>query len=342
MVMPMVKIFFFVVSILGVAVAIARWPHPTQAWSPSDAGQTVIASVGTRSITLRDLEQAAALPLYQADQQRHAMLRAALQDMIDDDLLSNEANRRGITVAQLLEQATQSKDIARLANLPAPVKRLSPGTAQGRADQHGLQEQRRIRQALIVALRRQVAIQITLPPPDPPRLSVSADDDPSIGPDSAPVTIVEFSDFQCPYCKLSVPVAKEILRQYPHQVKMVYRDYPGPNHPHAVQAAEAAQCAGEQGQFWDYHDLLFNRQVAGGGWDFAALAGELKLDSGAFGSCLEAGRYREEVMKDLRDGLKLGVSSTPTFFVNGRPLVGAHSFADFKAVIDPLLGAAPE
>jgi protein-disulfide isomerase len=199
------------------------------------------------------------------------------------------------------------------------------------------QQQARLRQALLVALRRQATIHINFPAPEPPILSVSADDDPSVGPANAPVTIVEFSDFQCPYCKLSVPLIKEILAKYPGKVKVVYRDYPGPNHPHAQQAAEAAQCAGDQGKFWEYHDSLFDRQAPGTGWNFTELAKESGLNQDAFATCLNTGRYREEVAKDLHDGFKLGVTSTPTFFINGRPLVGARPLAEFQAVIDRLL-----
>lgn len=329
---------------IGVALVIISVFGSVQTATSPDSKKVVVASVGGRQITLKELEQAAALSLYQADQQRNATLRKALQDMIDEELLMNEATRKGITVAQLLEDASRSRDIARLANLPAPVKRLNPDTTPASGNHggaHDLQEQARIRQALLVSLRRQAHIRITLPDQAAPVLSVSSDDDPSIGPSDAPITIIEFSDFQCPYCKLSVPIIKEVLQQYRGKVRVVYRDYPGPNHPYALQAAEAAQCAGDQGRFWDYHDLLFSRQVSDGGWDFAALGNELKLDSLAFATCLETRRYREEVMTDLRDGLRLGIFSTPTFFVNGRPLLGARAFADFKALIDPLLEYEP-
>jgi protein-disulfide isomerase len=106
---------------------------------------------------------------------------------------------------------------------------------------------------------------------------------------------------------------------------MIYRDFPGPNHPNALQAAEAARCAGEQGMEWD----------------FLSLAKELALQPNAFDSCLHAGRFREEITKDLHEGLKLGITSTPTFFINGRPLVGAHPLADFRALIDAHLGRQP-
>ncbi len=320
------------------------WSFQAYEPEPTTSGNPVVATVGIRSITLREVEQAAALSLYQADQQRSQLLHQALQRKIEETLLATEASRKGVSVSQLLAEASQSESVARLANLPAPVKRLSRGTTQDSPSHgaaHDLQEQTRIRQALLVSLRRNTDIRITLPPQEPPILTVSVDDDPSIGPVDAPVTIVEFSDFQCPYCQKSVGVLKELRRLYGEQLRMVYRDYPGPNHPYAPQAAEAAQCAGEQGKYWEYHDILFDRQTPGKGWDFSALAKELGLQPDTYATCLSTGRYREEVAKDLQDGLKLGITSTPTFFVNGRPLVGAQPFAEFQAVIDRLLKQQP-
>ena len=202
------------------------------------------------------------------------------------------------------------------------------------------QEESRVRQALLVSLRRQADVHLHLPGTEPPVLPVATDDDPSVGPSGAPITIIEFSDFQCPYCQKSVGALKELRRLYGDRIRIVYRDYPGPNHPQANPAAEAAQCAGDQGKFWEYHDALFDHQ--GTGWDYEALARDLGLQTGEFSACLNTGRYREEVIKDLQDGLTLGIASTPTFFINGRPLVGARPMADFTAIIDRLLQKAEQ
>jgi protein-disulfide isomerase len=321
-----------------------RWPLQAYEQKPTASGNPVVATVGTNSITLREVEQAAALSLYHADQQRSQLLQQALQRKVEETLLAAEASRKGMSVSQLLTEATQSESVARLADLPGPIKRLSLGATQN-SPSHGasqdLQEQARIRQALLVSLRRKTDIHIALPPTEPPILTVSVDDDPSIGPVDAPITIVEFSDFQCPYCQKSVGILKELRHLYGEKIRMVYRDYPGPNHPYASQAAEAAQCAGEQRKYWEYHDILFDRQTPGKGWDFPALATELGLQPDTFATCLNTGRYREEVAKDLQDGFTLGITSTPTFFINGRPLVGANPLAEFQAVIDRLLTQQP-
>lgn len=316
-----------------------------QPLSTKPAASAVAATVDGHSIAMHEVELAAAIPLYQLDQQRSQLLHQALQQKIEDLLLNAEASRKGISVSQLLNDAAQSESTARLANLPPPVRRLNSSASRkdlNRESEEDLQTQARIRQALLISLRRKADIHITMTPPKPPILSVSTDDDPTIGPADAPVTIVEFSDFQCSYCRKSVEVLKELRRDYSEKIRLVYRDYPGPNHPYAAQAAQAAQCAGDQGKFWAYHDLLFARQMPGTGWDFSELAKELDMSPDAFAACINTGRYREEVAKDLQDGLTLGITSTPTFFVNGRPLIGARPAADFKALIDAVLAESTQ
>ena len=322
---------------LVISLTTVGWQFRTAGPETASSDDPVVATVGNRSITLREVKQTVALPLYLADQQRNQLLQQAIQNTIDEELLQSEASRKGITVAQLLEEASQSEPIARLANLPAPVKRLGLGLG----DSLDTQEQARIRQALLVYLHRKTDVRITLPNLEPPTLAVSTQGHPSIGPDPAPVTIVEFSDFQCPYCQQSVHVLKELRNLYGDKIRLVYRDYPGPNHPYALQAAEAAHCAGEQGKFWEYHDRLFDRQTAGQGWDFASLANELGLQQKTFENCLKSGHFRDQIIKDLQDGLTLGITSTPTFFINGRPLVGAQPLAAFQALIDRLLEQPP-
>ncbi|HEX2523570.1 MAG TPA: thioredoxin domain-containing protein, partial [Terriglobia bacterium] len=302
------------------------------------SGDPVVAIVDDRSITLREAEKAVALPLYLVETQRQQLLHQAIQRLIDEQLLEAEASRKGVSLPQLLEEASQSESIARLASLPASVKRLSTSGQQPSLD---AQEQARIRQALIVALRRKADVRLIVPSLEPPVLAVDTEGDRRIGSDRAPITIVEFSDFQCPYCRQSVRILKALRQLYGERIRIVYRDYLGPTHPYALQAAEAARCAGEQGKFWEYHDLLFDRQSSGKGWDFTLLAKELGLQPHAFDSCLHSGRFREQISKDLQDGLKLGITSTPTFFINGRPVVGAQPLANFQALIDRLLARQP-
>ncbi len=308
---------------------------------PSSSGinTQVVATVGSRSITLAEVEQAVALQLYGNEEQRAKLLNESIQRLIEEELLTSEAARLGIPVPVLLERASQSEAVARLANLPAPVRqaRLPSQEQTPTVPTLTSEEVSRIRQALLVQLRRNTTIHVDLPKPKLPVLNVSVDDDPWTGTADAPVTIIEFSDFECPYCNRSMPILKELLERYSGKLKLVYRDFPGPNHHQALAAAEAAQCAAEQNRFWEYHDALFTNHEPGTKWDFSALAKDVGLQPSLFEACRKEHRYREEVLKDLQDGLKLGVTSTPTFFINGRPLVGARPLADYQAIIDSLL-----
>lgn len=318
--------------------------NPVIPWQPSvsETKSQVVAKVGTRTITIAEVEQALALPLYQLEEQRTKLLQESIQHLIDEELLAAEAARRGLDIPSLIEKASESEAVAKLAGLPGPLRRATP-LSQKQLSAHSSQapeEVTRIRQALLVQLRRQINIQINLPRLNLPMVNVSIDDDPMIGMEHAPITIVEFSDFECPYCQRSVPILKELLDKYPGKLKLVYRDFPGPKHQQALLAAEAAQCAAEQNRFWDYHDALFSRQPSEGRWNFSGLAETLGLSLSQFNACMQDNRYREEVLKDLQDGLKVGVTSTPTFFINGRPLVGARPLTDFQAIIDPLLNGS--
>ena len=174
------------------------------------------------------------------------------------------------------------------------------------------------------------------------RVDVSTDDDPSIGPEDAPVTIIEFSDYQCPYCESWYQqVYEQLLASYPGQIRFVYRDLPLSMHPEALPAAEAADCAGEQGDYWKYHDALFGGQYGLNRAAYEQYAADLGLDTQAFTACLDSHRYQDEIQADASDAAHVGINSTPTFVVNGRVLVGALPFANFQAVIDEELAAKP-
>ncbi len=179
---------------------------------------------------------------------------------------------------------------------------------------------------------------------------VSINDDPVKGNSNAPVTIIEFSDFQCPYCgrffKTTMP---EIERDYikTGKVKYVFRDFPLEFHNQAPKAAEAANCAGEQGKYWEMHDTLFENQSDLKVEKLKQYASEIGLDANSFDTCLDSGKYKEEIDKDIEAGRKAGVNGTPSFFIGktqdkskeitGKRIVGARPYAVFKQIIDPLL-----
>jgi len=304
-------------------------------------GGKVVARVGKEVITLEEVEQALAAQLYQLEVQRFRLIRQKIEDLITERLLQQEAERRGLSVEELLGKealAVGEEEVEAL--LEANKDRLEGGKEvwRERAREYLLEQKRTSRMAALVAsLKGQTPVTIDLEEPEPPLVPVGADDNPSLGPDGAPVTIVEFSDFQCPYCKQSQAVLREVMKVYEGKVRLVFRDFPLSTHRFARKAAEAARCASEQGKFWPYHDKLFENQPRLDIPDLKRYARELNLDQTAFEACLEGGKYRDEVTKDLRDGIRAGVSATPTFFINGRPLTGAQPFPAFQALIEKAL-----
>jgi protein-disulfide isomerase len=177
------------------------------------------------------------------------------------------------------------------------------------------------------------------------RYDVPVDGDPAVGPENAPITIIEFSDYECPFCtRWYAEVWPRIQATYPDQVRLVYRDFPLTSiHGNAVPAAEAANCAGEQGAYWEFHEKLFSGQDGLSKEAYQNYASQLGLDSAAFDECVKERRYQDEVAADMDFAFNLGVRSTPTFFINGIALVGAQPFEVFKDVIDKeLAGELPK
>jgi len=177
------------------------------------------------------------------------------------------------------------------------------------------------------------------------RYDVPEDDDPSIGPDNAEITIIEFSDFECPYCqRWHNEVFDRILEDYPDQVRIVYRDFPLKSiHPNATPAAEAANCAREQDAFWDYSKQLYSGKYELSPENYLLIADGLELDTEAFQECFDSGRYADEVEADYQYAGNLGVRSTPTFFLNGLPIVGAQPYEVFQDIIErELAGEIPK
>ena len=161
-----------------------------------------------------------------------------------------------------------------------------------------------------------------------------------MGPPDAPVTLIEFSDFQCPYCRRVQGVLKRLMTAYHGQLKLVFRDFPLRQiHPEAQKAAEAAQCANDQGQFWPYHDRLFATTDLAVE-DLKQYAVELGLDIEEFNTCLDSEKYRQEVQDDIDDALAAGVNATPSFFVNGLPINGAVPFERFVEMVELALQRA--
>jgi protein-disulfide isomerase len=174
-----------------------------------------------------------------------------------------------------------------------------------------------------------------------PAQSINLDHSPGIGPASAPVSLVEFSDFECPYCAETAPVIHQLLAAYPTQVRFAFKHYPLPMHKESPLAHEAVLAAGEQGKFWEIHDLLFAGQDKLSRDDLIAKAKQLNLDMLRFTRDLDSHHFKSAVDADRQEGNRLGVDGTPFFFINGHAISGAVGLADFKRLIDAAIKEAP-
>jgi len=182
------------------------------------------------------------------------------------------------------------------------------------------------------------------PSGNPTRYDVPTDDDPSLGPADAPITMIEFSDYECPYCrKWHNEVFKPLMSNYAGKIRFVYRDFPlSSSHFNAQPAAEAANCAGEQNQYWEFADKMFASESGLGSEMYLQSAKELGLDLEKFSECVSSRRYEDEVTADYEYAANLGIRSTPTFFINGLALIGAQPYEVFQTVIDQeLAGEIP-
>jgi protein-disulfide isomerase len=303
----------------------------------------VAARVDDQVVTLDELKRALAPQLAKLEDQKFQLMEAKLEELIGERLLALEAKRRGNTVDELLRAEVTSKltevtdaeittfmtqNKARLQGDPAELR---PKVRDYLREQK-LQERR---QSFLAGLQQRATVERFLEEPEPTRIAVSAEGAFALGPKDAPVTIVEFSDFQCPYCSRVVATVKEVARLYPKQVRLAFRDFPIVGlHPKAPKAHEAARCAGEQGKFWEYHDLLFESQAHVTIADFKRFAGQLNLDGKDFAACLDSGKYAAAVQADVQEGARLGITGTPTFFINGRLVVGALPLETFRRMID--------
>ncbi|MBW2426310.1 MAG: DsbA family protein [Deltaproteobacteria bacterium] len=274
----------------------------------------------------------------------------AVRNLIQKHVIETEANARGTTAdalfAEITATATPPSDDAVAAWYAENASRLRGASFEevesSIRELLAQEAQRETWMAFIGPKIETLSYDIKLAPPrkqlEPTHLVR--------GPAEAPVTVMVFSDYQCPYCIRSEPVLAELRARYPVQVRVIHRHFPLDSiHPQARPAAEAAMCADEQGRFWDYHDAIFARRGRLAEDSFVEIAGELELDLDAFGACREEGRHAAFVQADLEAGRAAGVTGTPAFFINGIPMKGARDADQLAAVVDAeltRLAGAPE
>jgi predicted DsbA family dithiol-disulfide isomerase len=305
---------------------------------PSLSADAPVAIIDGKPVLASELAAASQGQILNLRKQEYDINRRALDAVIEQKLLEMEAARRGITVNQLQkemdnkvgEPTDAEVEAFYLARQDQAQRRFEEVRDQMRTSLK-MAKRNAARDAFMSNLRANHGVEVLL---ESPRVEVAFDPVRLNGSPDAPVRVVEFSDFECPYCRSVEKTIQALLAKYPGKVSLAYRDSPLTSlHPGAQRAAEASRCAAEQGKFWPYHDRL----LASSSLDVAKLkehAKELGLDQKKFDSCVDTGSQRAAVDRDAEQGRLAGVSATPSFFINGIPLSGAQPAAAFEKIIE--------
>ncbi|MDX2020415.1 MAG: thioredoxin domain-containing protein [Deltaproteobacteria bacterium] len=342
-------------SVLGLACQKQAPPAPPAITAPKAAAASTggvdpaktVATIDGQEVKMAEVDELAKADLGRADAEHaervHGIRSQALTSLVEKRLIEKKAKAENITPEQLIEREVNAKapkptdkEIQELYDRTKASGRPLPPIEQVREDITKFLTGRKsqdIRDNFINGLKAASKVEIKLPPLLLPKVQVAAEG-PSKGEASAPVTIVEFSDFECPFCSRAEESVKKVMEAYKGKVRLFYRDFPLPFHSKAQKASEAALCAGEQGKYWEMHETLFANQQA---LEVPALkehAKKLSLDGKKFNECLDSGRTASQVEASKKAGEAVGVTGTPAFFINGRMISGAQPFEKFKEVID--------
>lgn len=304
----------------------------------------VLAVINGTKITQKQVDDTIISQVSPLEQQLYVMRKAALENLILTAILQEEAKKRRISLEELRKQLTAGKvevsstEVEKAYSENASVfGTMSPDEARERLrlDLESHAHMQLYRDA-VSSLRASSEIEVFL---DEPRLTALVNDNaPSLGSKQATITVVEFSDFQCPFCRSSQDTIKQVLRSYQKEIRLIFLHLPLEIHSEAFSAAQAAFCAGQQNAFWTFHDALFASE------DFSTealnkIASGLHLNMPVFADCIKSEAARNAILRDLNEAQRLGINSTPTFLINGRVFRGALSFQDFKAAIERELKA---
>ena len=305
----------------------------------------VVAEVSGRKITLGELNKALGNDLYEMNRRIYDLKKMKLEEMIGQTLLEKEALKKKITVQELLDKYVRKnvkdvnpKDVDRFYE---QNKAQLPGTKEQLADRiKSYLSQERYREAYthyLDQLKRNAQAKIFLEKPERFRVELSLTDAPRKGNSNAKVEVVEFSDFQCPFCSRLIPTIDQIYKKYQGKISLVFKAFPLSQHEKASLAHQASLCAHDQGKFWPYHDKLFQNQRNLERSDLEKYATELKLDITKFRQCLDSGEKFAKVQKELAEGEQAGVRSTPTLFINGLMVQGSVPQEQIEEIINEQL-----
>jgi protein-disulfide isomerase len=319
-------------AIAAIAIVFAAAGAP-RAWA--DDPNAVVATVGDHKISEKELDTAIK-PQMEQLQKKIAdvtldLKRKALESMTEEYLVQQAADHDKLSVPDYLKKEYSGKNGVTDAEAKAFYdKNKGQGTPPFDQLKPKILEMMN-RQALLERLHKNQPVKILL---EAPRVVVDSSGHPALGAKDAPVTIVEFTDFQCPYCKATQGTLKQLHDKYGDKIRLVHMDYPLPFHSHSLDAAKGARCANEQGKFWPFHDALFADQSKLAPADLKATAKTLGMNTTKFDTCFDSAKYDSQIKADQAAGEKVGVDGTPAFFIDGRALTGAQPAPKFEELID--------
>jgi protein-disulfide isomerase len=317
------------------------------AGTPPGAPARVVAKVGNAPIAWDEMEKRAGDRLAALRQEEYEARLEAINALVYERLLADEAAKRKLTTEALLREEVEAK-----------AEKVTPAEVEAVYEANKARVVGRPKAGVLVDIERQMKAQRLAEREDDfhqellargqvkvelevPRFSLPfAASTPSLGPEAAPVTLVEFSDYQCPYCHQAQAVLEQVLKKYGDKVRFVHGEYPLPNHPRAFAASQASRCAGDQGKFWEYHQNLLSQPGDYQEPELLERGKSLGLDEAKLGACLASDRFDAAIIEGRRIGTAAGVNSTPTFFINGQKFRGARSLEAFSAVVDAELARA--
>ena len=311
-------------------------PSTVRAQSPD----TVVAVVNGEKITLQQVDDTIASQLLPLQQQVYALRKAALSNVVIAKLLNAEATKRHVSVEQLRRELmagtveVTNAHVAEAYVQNAPLLALMSEHEAKERLRLDLESQQRMKIFRKALEKLKSSSEITLSLEQPPATAKLDDGvSPSKGSEKPVVTIVEFSDFLCPFCKQVQSTLARVLEKYSDQVKLVFKHLPSEAHPNALQSASAAICAGEQKRFWEFHDRLFESNDLSSS-ALEKIAAQLGLNVSRFRACLVSDSPRNAITKDIEGARLLRIESTPTFVINGKLVTGAIGFEEFQRLID--------
>lgn len=319
-----------IVTVIGTLVMISALGNAVAA-----GPDPIVATVGTHRITRHEMD--AKMVQSVSPSQLYDLRRQALDSLIDDYVIDQAAKKAHLTPQQYIIHELPSTKITEVdakkyydehkAQITRPYDQIKTPLLNALRQR----EERTQVEQFVAKLRSEQNVKVML---EAPHVKVASAGHPSVGGKDAPITIVEFGDFQCPFCRAAEKSLQQVHEKYGDKVRLVYMDFPLGIHTHALDAANAARCAGEQDKFWQYHDALFADQSKLAPADLKVTAAKLGLDAKKFDACFDKTKYQSGIRQDVAQGSSLGVTGTPTFFINGREISGAQRAKNFEDIIN--------